>query len=91
MKWRRSLRIPGLNSDLLPSLETRRDKASSREFERICKDLEHPCHKLLPDKVMNPYDLQRDSREQSRRENSRGPGQNYIWDPYNVIILKQQD
>ena len=38
---RRSLRILGLNSDFLPSLETRRDKTSSSEFERICKDPEH--------------------------------------------------
>ena len=35
---RRSLRILGLNSDFLPPLETRRNKATSREFERICKD-----------------------------------------------------
>ena len=54
---RRSFRILGLNSDFLPSLETKRGKASSREFERICKDPEHPCYKLLSDKVMNPYDL----------------------------------
>ena len=54
---RRSLRTLGLNSDFLPSLETRRDKTSSSEFERICKDPEHPCYKLLSDKVMNPYDL----------------------------------
>ena len=57
----RSLRIFGLNSDFLPSLlETRRDKASSREFEKICKNPEHPCLKLLPDNVMNSYYLRRD-------------------------------
>ena len=31
------------------------------------------------------------SYKQGRRENSRGPGQNYIWGPYDVIIIKQQD
>ena len=60
---RRSLRILGLDSDFLPTLETRRNKATSREFERICKDPEHPCHKLLPDKIMNPYELRGDPRE----------------------------
>ena len=28
---------------------------------------------------------------QGRRENSRGPGQNFIRGPYDVIIFKQQD
>ena len=60
---RRSLRILGLDSDFLPTLDTRRNKASSREFERICKDPEHPCQKLLPDKIMNPYELRRNPRE----------------------------
>ena len=60
---RRSLRILGLDSDFLPTLETRRNKATSREFERICKDPEHPCHKLLPDKIMNSYELRGDPRE----------------------------
>ena len=32
-------------------------------IEKICKDPEHPCHKLLPDKIMNPYDLRRDPGE----------------------------
>ena len=27
---------------------------------------------------------------QGRRENSRGPGQNYTWDPCDVIIFKQE-
>ena len=50
---RRSLRVLCLESDFLPSLGTRNDKASSRrEFEKICKDPERPCHKLLPDKLM---------------------------------------
>ena len=26
-----------------------------------------------------------------RRENLRGPGQNYIWGLYDVIMFKQQD
>ena len=30
-------------------------------------------------------------QHQGRRENSRGPGQNYILGPYDVIIFKQQD
>ena len=59
----RSLRILGLDSDLLPTLETGRNKASSRESERICKDPEHPCQKLLPDRIMSPYELQRNPRE----------------------------
>ena len=49
---RRSLRISGLDSDFLPTLESRRNKACSREFERICKDPEHQCQKLLPEKTM---------------------------------------
>ena len=31
------------------------------------------------------------NHKQGRRENSRGPGQNYIWGPYDVVIFKQQD
>ena len=31
------------------------------------------------------------SPKQGRRENSRGPGQNFIRGPYDVIILKQQN
>ena len=31
------------------------------------------------------------SNSQGRRENSRGPGQNFIRGPYDVIIFKQQD
>ena len=27
---------------------------------------------------------------QGRRENSRGPGQNFIWGSYDVIILRQK-
>ena len=60
---RRSLRILGLDSDFLPALESRRNKTSSREFERICKDPEHPCQKLLSDKIMNPYELRRNPME----------------------------
>ena len=60
---RRSLRIIGLDSDFLPTLETRRNKASSREFRRICKYPEHPCQKLLPDKIMNPFELRRNPWE----------------------------
>ena len=29
--------------------------------------------------------------DQGRREYSRGPGQNFIRGPYDVIIFKQQD
>ena len=43
--------------------QKRQIKATSCEFERISKDPKHPCHKLLPDKVTNPYDLRRDPGE----------------------------
>ena len=51
---RRSLRILGLDSDFLRTLESRRNKTSSHEFERICNDPEHQCQKLLPDKINEP-------------------------------------
>ena len=37
---------------------------------------------FLPCKLSN-------SSEQGRRENSRRPGQNYNWGPYDVVIFKQ--
>ena len=33
------------------------------------------------------YKVLTDFAGQGRRENSRSPGQNYIWGPYDVIIL----
>ncbi|CAB3976672.1 Hypothetical predicted protein [Paramuricea clavata] len=45
---RRSLRIIGLPVDTLPPLSQRRDKLTLREMEAITRDVNHPCHHLVP-------------------------------------------
>ena len=53
----RSLKIIGLPSDSLQSLEQRRDNLAIREYKKIINDETHPCRKYIPDIVTNTYDL----------------------------------
>ena len=53
----RSLRILGLSSESLLPLMQRRDNFAIREYEKIRKDVTHPCNKHIPNLVTNHYDL----------------------------------
>ena len=44
----RSLKIIGLHSDSLQSLEQRRNNLAIREYKKIITDEAHPCRKYLP-------------------------------------------
>ena len=52
-----SLRILGLSSQSLLPLMQRRDNFAIREYEKIRKDVTHPCNKHIPNLVTNHYDL----------------------------------
>ena len=53
----RSMKIIGLPKDHLPSLKGRRDEATRREFQKIQRDPDHPCFKLLPTTKTHKYNL----------------------------------
>ena len=53
----RSLKILGLPSDSLQSLEQHWDNLAIREYKKIMNDETHPCRKYIPDVVTNTYDL----------------------------------
>ena len=53
----RSLRILDVPSNTVPPLKQRRDTFTTREHEKVCKDITHPCSKHIPNPVINHYKL----------------------------------
>ena len=53
----RSMKIIGLPKDHLPSLKGRSDEATRRELQKIQRDSDHPCFKLLPTTKTHKYNL----------------------------------
>ena len=57
-------------------------------FRRISRELSYVLYKIGRQRGIKALPL---VAKAMHRENSRGPGQNFIRGPYDVIIFKQQD
>ena len=59
----RSMKIIGLPKDHLPSLKGRRDEATRRELQKIQRDPDHPCFKLLRTTKTHKYNLRNQNND----------------------------
>lgn len=59
---KRSLRILGLDGDILPDLSARRVASTKCEAEKLMNDLSHPCRSLFPEPNHHEHNLRGNKR-----------------------------
>ena len=75
---KRSLDIICLPRDSLPSLEERRKTITTREFQRILEDSDHPCHTMILKPTEHQYNLRTKNLCQAVRSGTERHKQSFI-------------